>query len=254
MFKIAISNQKGGAGKTSSTLGSAGALSLLGKRTLVIDLDPQANATTGLGFEPGEEQLTIKDFFNEPKNHPLTQTIYETTWPNVWVAPATIRLSLTADLLYGRPRREDILDRALKSLDGRDAYDVVLMDCPPSFNVMTQNAIVAADLVVVPVKYEARSPEALTDTNEVIATLRGEEFQAWRILRLGRDARKTLTNETIEERLKPWRSKFLKTIIPVDEGANQSQMARVSLHSYSAGSPAEVAYRTLAEELLKYGR
>lgn len=155
---IAVTNQKGGVGKTTTTVNLSAAIAALGKHVLVIDIDPQGNATTGLGIEKSDIQECVYDILvngAEPK-----RVIRETSFENLDVIPATINLSGAELELANISGRERILKTALKSVEKK--YDYIFLDCPPSLSLLTLNALTASESIVVPIQAEYYALEGLT--------------------------------------------------------------------------------------------
>lgn len=218
-----------------------------GKKTLLIDLDPQGHSTLGLGIEVTEDQPTLRDAFLD-RPLPLEKIVRPTKNAGLDIVPASIRLERVAQMLYSRPKREEALNRALEAL--KDRYDVIVLDCPPSLGPLTEGAIGAADLVVIPTMMEGRAPDSIVDLLEVISVIKGEKFTNYRILLTRVDSRKSVTNEAILAALSNWQSRTLKTTIPQSEPLNQAQIARTDIFSFDANSKGALAYQALAQEIL----
>lgn len=248
---IAIATHKGGAGKTVTAINLGAGLAREGKRTLIVDLDPQGHCSLGLGLEIAKDDLTLRDFFMEPGTFHLKRVIKETAVENLSVAPSTIRLAPVARTLYGRPKREEILKRGLAPIE-KD-FDFFLLDCPPTLGVLTECGITAAHSVIIPCKMEARAADGLVDLLDIIATLKGEGFEKYKILINQFDTRKSVTNEVVMTQLGPWKEHFLSTIVPYNESLNQAQMAGNEIFTFDPKSKGATAYQELAKEILKYG-
>ena len=248
---IAIATHKGGTGKTVTTMALGAALALTKNRTLLVDLDPQGHSTIGIGVELADSDLTIQDMFGDsPK--PLSQIIRETHLPYLYIVPSSIRLARLTQSLYARPRREEILKRALSPVLSQ--YDFILIDCPPSLGVLTEAAIAAADTILIPCQMEARAADGLVDLLEVISIIKGEDFENWHIVLTRVDPRKSITNQAVRGALARWEHKIFKTFIPQSEPLNQSQIARTDIFSFEPKSAGAIAYKALARELVKtYG-
>ena len=229
---------------------SAG-LARAGKRCLLIDLDPQGHSTLGLGVEIADGEPTIREFFNEPPL-PMNRLIRQTHLPSLHLVPAMIRLARIAQSLYMRPKREELLRRGLRPI--YDQYDFIVIDCPPSLGVLTETALVAADLIIVPCQMEARAADGLVDLLEVVSIIKGEDFDAWRILLTKMDSRKTTTNQAVMAALTPWKHKLFATTIPQSEPLNQAQIERTDIFSFEPHSKGALAYEALTKEILRYGR
>lgn len=247
MTTIALSQHKGGVGKTVSSMALSVALGRAKRSSLLVDLDPQGHSTLGLGVEVGDAENTIRQFFDEP-SVPLQQIVRKTHVAGVDLIPSNIGLAKTALRLVSRRRREEILRVGLKPLLPR--YEFAILDCPPSLGVLSDTAIDAADLIIIPCMMEARAADGLVDLLEIISLLKGEDFDGWRILLTRVDSRKTVTNEAVMTALEPWKSKILATTIPQSEPLNQAQIARTDIFTYDPASKGAVAYEALAQEVI----
>lgn len=248
---IAIATHKGGTGKTVTTMSLGAGLARSGKKTLLVDLDPQGHCSLGLGVELSDSDLTLKDFFAEPSVFSIKRVIHSTNIENLFIAPSTIRLAPVGQSLYMKPKREEILKKGLSSV--QKDFDYILLDCPPTLGVLAETGIAAADFVIVPCQMEARAADGLVDLLDLIYTLKGENFDDYRILITKLDSRKTVTNEVIMEQLGEWKRKFFKARIPLNESLNQMQMARADIFSFDANGKGAKAYWELTEEILKNG-
>jgi len=246
-----IATHKGGTGKTVTAMALGSALARAGQRTLLVDLDPQGHCTLGLGVELGETDFTMRDYFSEP-SQPIKRLVRETGVPGLHIVPSNIRLARVAQALYMRPKREDLLKRGLTPMLGQ--YDYMVIDCPPSLGVLTEAGIAAADLIIIPCQMEARAADGLVDLLEVVAIIKGDHFQDWRILLTKMDSRKTVTNEVVMAALLQWEEKIFKTSIPQSEPLNQAQIERADIFTFDARSKGALAYEALSKEILSYGR
>jgi chromosome partitioning protein len=248
---ISIATHKGGTGKTVTAMALAAALARAGKKSLLVDLDPQGHSTLGLGVELNDGDPTLRDLFSEP-GLPVARLIRQTLVPGLDIAPSNIRLARVAQSLYMRPKREELLRRALEPVRGR--YEFVVTDCPPSLGVLTEAGIAAADLVIIPCQMEARAADGLVDLLEVIALIRGDDFDSWRILLTKVDSRKSITNQAVTAAIAPWQDKIFKTVIPQSEPLNQAQIERTDIFSFDPKSKGALAYQALIEEILTYDK
>jgi chromosome partitioning protein len=218
---------------------------------LLVDLDPQGHSTIGIGLELADSDPTIQDMFGDsPKL--VSQIIRETHLPYLHIVPCSIRLARLTQSLYTRPRREEVLKRALSPI--LNQYDFIIIDCPPSLGVLTEAAIAGADTILIPCQMEARAADGLVDLLEVISIIKGEDFENWRIVLTRVDPRKSITNQAVRGALARWEHKIFKTFIPQSEPLNQSQIARTDIFSFEPKSAGAIAYKALARELVKtYG-
>lgn len=229
---IAVSNHKGGVGKTTTAINLAAGLARKGFSVLLIDLDPQGHATLGLGLEMEErddDTPTIATLFTE-KRASITDLLTPTAEPNLKLAPADIRLGRAAKLLTVRPVKELVLHRALESVTG---FDYVLIDCQPSLEVLTQNALVAADKILIPTQLSGFSLRGLGDLLETIDEVKeikegmdrgGEGETDWRILLTMVSGHGEERNQTATRILEPLRNRILQTQIRRTEAIERSQM------------------------------
>jgi len=244
---ISIATHKGGTGKTVTAMALAAALARSGRRTLIVDLDAQGHSTLGLGIELNHHDLTLRDIFTDPPS-PVARIIRQTHYAELDILPSNIRLERIAQFLYMRPKREEVLRRALQPV--ADSYRFIVIDCPPSLGALTETGIAAADLILVPCQMEARAADGLVDLLEIIAILKGDGFERWRILLTKFDPRKTITNQAILGALERWRNKTLETVIPQSEPLNQAQIARTDIFSFDGKSKGATAYQALMQEVL----
>lgn len=244
---VAIAAHKGGVGKTVTALGLAAAWARMGSRVLLVDLDPQAHASLGLGFEV-EPERSMAAVFSDPPTALLeiSAPAPEVQAEALLVAPSHIRLERAAQWLISRPRRDQYLGRAL-AMAG--PAELVVLDCPPSLGPLVENALAASDEVIIPCQMEARAADGLVDLLELLALVRGDEFARWAILLTRVDSRKRVTNAATLAALSPWSDRILKTRIPVCEALNQAQIARRDIFAFDRGCSGALAYRTLAWEL-----
>lgn len=249
---VAIAAHKGGVGKTTTAIAVAAGLARAGEATLLVDLDPQGHSTMGLDVElEGDWRgFTVRELFVE-ESVAIAQLAHVTPVPNLYVVSSDIRLERAAQWLYGRPRREAILARALLETKAAGLYRWIVLDCPPSLGPLVENALAAADRVIIPCRMEARATDGLVDLVDILQILR-PAFDDWRILRTQRDERNTRTNAAIDAALEAYAPRLLETIIPRSEALNQAQIARQDIYEYSAHSPGALAYFSLCQELRRW--
>lgn len=179
MRTIAVANQKGGCGKTTTSVNLSAALAQSEKRVLLIDLDPQGHATLGVGFEPEEFEKTIYDVIIDPFV-PLESVIVETEFDGLHLAPSNVLLSGAEPEIAPRYGREHLLRQAIEKLDGR--YDFCIIDCSPSLSLLTLNALVASSEVIIPVQTHYYALEGLKQLLETISVVRERFNNSLRIL------------------------------------------------------------------------
>lgn len=246
---IAIANQKGGSGKTTTTRSLASALGERGRRVLMIDLDPQASLSEGCGLE----LLTLKatTYHVLIGQARLSDTVQEVE-PNLWVAPTNIHLSAAELQLVNMNRREDRLRNALKPV--RDEIDYVLIDCPPSFGLLTVNALSAADSVLIPMTcdyYTLLGVRLLLDTVAEIQREVSPSLQIEGILPTRFDAR-TLHSREILERARTELGPTIRifdTVVRESVRFKESPIVGQSILAYAKSSEGARSYRALAEEI-----
>ena len=249
---VAIINQKGGTGKTTTTLNLGAALAYQGYLTLIVDLDPQVHTTIGVGIEPDTITTSMSDILLVPKKS-MAEVAVPTYILGLDVAPAHIHLARAAEQVYTRVFREAILLNSLKNVD----YDFVLIDCPPSLGVLTTNSLYACDFIVIPCQISRYSLDGLADlltTVETVKNLSLEDlFQEdlFRILLTMYDRRNSVTNEYILEQLKPYREKTFQRIIMKNEALNQAQIAQKAIFDYEPKSSGAADYLNLCLEFLE---
>lgn len=250
---IAIANQKGGVGKTTTCVNLASCLAEKGKKVLLLDCDPQGNATSGLGIAKGELKKCVYDVLI--KKVPLKDIIVATAWKNLWVAPATINLAGAEIDLVNQMNREGCLKRALDEVKGE--YDFVLIDCPPSLSLLTINALTAADSVLIPIQCEFYALEGvaqLMNTAERVQEMLNPDLELEGILMTMSDTRTNLTNDVVAEVKKHFPSLLYKTIIPRSVRLGEAPSFGQPINVYDPKAKATEVYRALAQEVLKHGR
>lgn len=248
---IAVINQKGGVGKTTTTINVAAELARAGRRTLIIDLDPQAHATVGLGLDPEQTaQRTIGEVLLS-ETEPLASIVLETYLPGLSIAPASIALSKADALLHTRHFREQRLQRVLADLAG---FDYVLIDCQPTLGVLPVNAMVAAQHFLIPAQPSGYALRGLGDLLEVLHSIkRFATGWDYRILLTMVMAQATVTNVMVERAIEPLREKLLLTRIGRCEILNRAQTEDQprDVGTYAKHSRAAHDYEQLTAEIMQ---
>ena len=237
---ISVANQKGGVGKTTSTVSLAAALAVHGKKVLIIDSDPQGNATSGLGVQKGELEQDVYDVL--VNQVPMADVIVPTTRENLMIAPSTIQLAGAEIELTSQPRREQRLKEAVKKI--KEDYDYIFIDCPPSLGHLTMNAFTASDTVLIPVQCEYYALEGLSQLMNTI-TIEG-------VLLTMYDARTNLGNEVKDDVIKYFREKVYKTIIPRNVRLSEAPSYGQAIVDYDPRSRGAEVYMELAKEVLAH--
>ncbi|TMU57083.1 ParA family protein [Flagellimonas algicola] len=247
---IAIANQKGGVGKTTTTVNLAASLGVLEKKVLLIDADPQANATSGLGIDvDGVEHGTYQLL-----EHTLgvDDVIIQTDSPNVDLIPAHIDLVAIEIELVDKDNREYMLKEALKELG--DRYDFVLIDCAPSLGLLTLNALTAADSVMIPIQCEYFALEGLgklLNTVKSVQKIHNNDLDIEGMLLTMYDSRLRLSNQVVEEVKKHFADMVFDTIIQRNVRLSEAPSYGESIIKYDASSKGATNYLNLANEILK---
>ncbi len=247
---IAIANQKGGVGKTTTTVNLAAAMGVLEKKVLLVDADPQANASSSLGIivedvEKGSYQLL---------EHTITakEAIVSTNSPNVDIIPAHIDLVAIEIELVDKDKREFKLKEALESI--KNEYDYILIDCAPSLGLITLNALIAADSVIIPIQCEYFALEGLgklLNTIKSVQKIHNENLDIEGLLLTMYDSRLRLSNQVVEEVKKHFQNMVFKTIIKRNVRLSEAPSYGESIIAYDATSRGAINYINLANEILK---
>ena len=246
---FAVANQKGGVGKTTTTVSLAAALAEKGKRVLVVDLDPQGNATMGLGVDGRKFERSVYDVLLN--DVPMADVVEPVGLPNLFVAPATLDLAGVEQELTSVISRELRLKKALASVDGD--FDFIFVDCPPSLGLITINAFAAATDIMVPVQTEYYALEGLTQLQKIVDLVQKNLNPTLRITKVVLtmyDARNTLSVDVAKEVKKHFPEELCKTIIPRTVRLAEAPSYGQPITEYDRTSKGAKAYRELAEEIL----
>jgi chromosome partitioning protein len=249
---IAVANQKGGVGKTTTAINLGAALVELGRSVLVVDIDPQGNASTGLGFEARARKLTTYDLLIE--GEPLSRVALKTRTSGMWLAPATTDLS-SADLeMISNERRSFLLHDALRGPEAeRMGLDYILIDCPPALSLLTVNALVAADSVLIPLQSEFYALEGLS---QLMLTIREVRESANPKLRIEGvvltmfDQRNNLAQQVEADARDTLGEVVFRTVVPRNVRLSEAPSHAVPVLEYDSVSKGAQAYRALAQEIV----
>jgi chromosome partitioning protein len=249
---IAIANQKGGVGKTTTTINLGAALAELNKHVLLIDLDPQGNASTGLGISHDQRELTTYDLITG--DVAIGDAIQKTTVDRLSIVPATTDLSSADIELIDNAKRSFLLRDVLQHTQTAEfGYDYILIDCPPSLNILTVNAMVAAHSLIVPLQSEFFALEGLS---QLILTVRDVRQAANPDLRIEGivltmyDSRNNLSLQVEDDARENMGDMVFKTVIPRNVRLSEAPSFAVPVLTYDSTSKGSIAYRSLASELI----
>ncbi len=250
---IAIANQKGGVGKTTTVVNLAACMAEKGVKVLLIDMDAQGNATTGCGIRKKDLQKSSYDLLTD-ENVKLSDLVIKTPYHNLWIVPSTMDLAgaeLELAEAQGRAKR---LENALKTAETENLFDFILIDCPPSLGLVTINALTAADTVLIPIQCEFFALEGLsqlTNTVKQVKKVYNPQLDIEGVLITMFDGRLNLTMQVLAEVKKYFASKTFKTVIPRNVRISEAPSHGKPINYYDRGSKGAKAYAELAEEILK---
>ncbi|MDO4765524.1 MAG: AAA family ATPase [Eubacteriales bacterium] len=248
---IAVANQKGGVGKTTTAVNLSACLAEAGKKTLIIDADPQGNTTQGLGIDKSSLEETTYDILLQNKQ--MYDIIGENVYPNLDLLPANIDLAGAEIELIQVPDNSNILKKAIAEI--KEEYDFIIIDCPPSLSLLTINALTASDTVLVPLQCEFYALEGLSQLMYTIGLIQDKlnpQLQIDGIVFTMYDARTNLSLEVVEEvRRELTDTHIYQTIIPRNVRLSEAPSYGQPIAMYDPSSKGAIAYRELAQEVIQ---
>lgn len=246
---IAVTNQKGGVGKTTTSINLSACIAELGKKVLLVDIDPQGNATSGLGKNDEGENTVYDVLIGEAT---AKESVIQTGFDALDIIPTAIELAGAEIELVSMENRESLLKQAVDSL--RDDYDYIFIDCPPSLSLLTLNALTAADSVLIPIQCEYYALEGVGQLVNTIKLMRKKlnpDLAIEGILLTMYDGRTNLCAQVVQEVRNHFRNEAFSTMIPRNVRLSEAPSFGLPIHMYDARCSGTQAYRDLAKEILK---
>lgn len=249
---IVIANQKGGVGKTTTAINLSASLAELGQKVLIIDMDPQGNTTSGLGIDKDEQENTVYELLLDESE--IEDCIIQSAYENLSVLPANINLAAAEIEIIGVEGKEFVLREAVETI--KDQYDFILIDCPPSLNVLTINSMCAADTILVPIQCEYYALEGLSQlihTIDLVKDRLNPDLEIEGVVFTMYDARTNLSLQVVENVKNNLNQNIYKTIIPRNIRLAEAPSHGMPINEYDPKSAGAESYRLLAEEVIHRG-
>lgn len=246
---ISFTNQKGGVGKTTTCVNLSAYLAAMGQKVLILDLDPQGNATSGVGVEKHKGLKTIYDLIDGES--PIDEVIIQTQIDGLDIIPSTVDLAAAEISLVSLPNREKILKEILDNV--KEYYDFIMIDCQPSLGLLTVNALTASDSVIIPMQCEFYSLDGITQLMNTLRLVKlhlNPDLDVEGVVRTMKDNRSNLINQVSQEIIKFFKSKVFDTYIPRNIRLAEAPSHGMPIILYDPSSKGAEAYLSLAEEFL----
>ena len=247
---IAVANQKGGVGKTTTSVNLSSCLSAYGRKVLLIDTDPQGNASSGVGIEKGEVEKSVYDVLINGTD--MKDVIVKTDYHNLYLCPSSIDLAGAEIELVSEQKREFLLKNALGKV--KDDYDFIIIDCPPSLGLITLNSFVCADSIIIPIQCEYYALEGLsqlTNTVRKIKTAFNPSLEIEGVLLTMYDTRTNLSMQVAGEVKKYYGEKLYKSVIPRNVRLSEAPSFGQPINIYDKHSKGSACYMNLASEIIR---
>lgn len=249
---IVIANQKGGVGKTTTSINLSASLAKLGKKVLVIDMDPQGNTTSGLGVDKDQAEHTVYELLLGEDT--VQECMQEEVYENLSVIPSNINLAAAEIELIGVEEKEFLLKKAVEEI--KDQFDFIIIDCPPSLNMLTINSMCAGDTVLVPIQCEYYALEGLSQLMHTISLVQDRlnpELEIEGVVFTMYDARTNLSLQVVENVKSNLNQNIYKSIIPRNVRLAEAPSYGMPITEYDSKSTGAEAYLMLAEEVIHRG-